>query len=772
MVQQQQIKHQYNDGNGRNLYTVVKFPDKEFRRLRIDATGKEVWNWDGIKQVPYRWPDIKDHKAIIFVEGEKDVDNLHDIDLVATTIAGGSNAWTPLLKKQPDFPEKYFSGFEQVFLIPDNDEAGEKFAQETGSHIKDFVSRVWIVNLPNLEKGGDVSDYLDQFDGLSKEQLKDRLLSWIDESKTPFEVQSSSLDLNKSWDFDNLNVDEYLTESERSLTVNDIEQTHKDIISRLKGVSWSGNTANAICPSHEDRKASLSVTLEPEKILMRCHSGCSIQSICNGLGVKVSELFLKRSVELKHHQKTHVVIPKADDMEKICSKLLTNNEPEEFDDTHIPSILRDHVREACELTEASSAIIYGTALSCRGAHAGVKLTIQPPNYFIPLYGNLWFLSISESGSFKTTALNAGSARLKDREEKIIYELKELEARVESLREHGSGDDDPEVIEYTNELERYKSMRTVLPNKASWDACIDRMDETGGGVWLLSEFGAWLAMLESNHNRGFRQNLTELYDVPSYFEDVTRTKGSKILRYPFVGISGVSTIEFLQGLLGKDDAGSGFLARFMLFKPPVSDKTPHALPQKKTKIQELHSYRLLSEIYNQLDNISVPIEYSISPNAQKVFEDYHNNMFSRFQESNDGTQSILDPFLKRWSPSVLKLALLFQYLIDSDSQTISDSAVMGGISLSLYAENCTRYLFERDLGESSHQGKQRKLLEYLANRGGAVSRQKLLASKILDGGHNEYDYIITSLEQSGKLFMETTDGKATNNSRIILTETGK
>ena len=137
---QQQIKHQYNDGNGRNLYTVVKFPDKEFRRLRIDATGKEVWNWDGIKQVPYRWPDIKDHKAIIFVEGEKDVDNLHDIDLVATTIAGGSNAWTPLLKKQPDFPEKYFSGFEQVFIIPDNDEAGEKFAQETGSHIKDFVS--------------------------------------------------------------------------------------------------------------------------------------------------------------------------------------------------------------------------------------------------------------------------------------------------------------------------------------------------------------------------------------------------------------------------------------------------------------------------------------------------------------------------------------------------------------------------------------------------------------------------------------------------------
>jgi len=764
-----QIKYQYNDGNGRLLYTVVKFPNKEFRRLRTDVTGKEVWNWDGIKQVPYRWPDIKDHRAIIFVEGEKDVDNLHDIDLVATTIAGGSNAWSPLLKKQSDFPEKYFSGFDQVFIIPDNDEGGKKFAQETGEHIREYVSKVWIVNIPNLSKGGDVTDYISH---IPKEKQKDSLLTLIEANKTPFVLEVTELDLNKSWDFDNLNVDEFLTESERSESLNDIKEVHDKIISQLKGVSWSGTTANAICPTHEDRKPSLSVTLEADKILMRCHSGCDIRVICDSLGIKVSELFLKRSVELKHHQRTHVIVPKPEQMEKICSSLLSKKEPDQFDDTHMPPILRDHVREACELTEASSAIIYGTALSCLGAHAGIKLTIKPPNYFIALYGNLWFLSISESGSFKTTALNAGSARLKDREEKIIYEIKDIESRMSSLRENGAQDDDDELLESQNELERYKSMRCVLPNKASWEASIDRMEETGGGVWLLSEFGAWLAMLESNHNRGFRQHLTELYDVPTYFEDATRTRGSKILQYPFVAISGVSTIEFLQGLLGKDDAGSGFLARFLLFKPPATDKIPDALPQKKTKIQELHSYRLLSEIYNQLDNISVPMEYSISPSGQKIFEDYHNDMFSRFQESNDSTKYILDPFLKRWSPSVLKSAILFQYLLDSDSQTISEPAIMGGISLSLYAEKCTRYLFDRELGESVQQNKWRKVIEYLANRGGSVTRQQLIASKVLDGGHGEYDHVLTTLEHSGKLFIERTDGKTTTNSKIVLTENNK
>ena len=763
----EQIQYQYNDGNGRLLYTVVKFPNKEFRRLRTDVTGKEVWNWDGIKQVPYRWPDIKDHRAIIFVEGEKDVDNLHDIDLVATTIAGGSNAWSPLLKKQSDFPEKYFSGFDQVFIIPDNDESGIKFAQETCEHIREYVSKLWLVKIPNLKKGGDVTDYLEH---IPQEKKKDSLLTLIEENKTPFvPLEVDNLDLNKLWEFDNLNVDEFLTESERSESLNDIQEVHQKIISQLKGVSWSGSTANAICPTHEDRKPSLSVTLEADKILMRCHSGCDIRVICESLGVKVSELFVKRSVELRHHQKTHVVIPKPEDMKTICSSLLKHTEPEEFDDTHMPPILRDHVREACELTEASSAIIYGTALSCLGAHAGVKLTIQPPNYFIPLYGNLWCLSISESGSFKTTALNAGSARLRDREQKIIHEIRDIESRIASLRADGAQDDDIELLESFNELERYKSIRKVLPNKASWEACIDRIDETGGGVWLLSEFGAWLATLETVHNRGFRQHLTELYDVPTYFEDVTRTRGSKILSTPFVAISGVSTLEFLQGLLGKDDAGSGFLARFLLFKPPVTDKIPYALPQKNTKIQELHSYRLLSEIYNQLDNISVPLEYSISPEAQKIFEDYHNDMFSRFQESNDGTKSILDPFLKRWSPSVLKSAILFQYLLDSDSQTLSESAIMGGISLSLYAEKCTRYLFERELGESVQQNKWRRIIEYLANRGGSVSRQKLISSKILDGGHGEYDYVITSLEQAGKLFVERTDGKVVSNSKIILTE---
>ena len=42
--------------------------------------GKDVWNWKGIKIVPYKLPHLIDSinksKAVILVEGEKDADNL------------------------------------------------------------------------------------------------------------------------------------------------------------------------------------------------------------------------------------------------------------------------------------------------------------------------------------------------------------------------------------------------------------------------------------------------------------------------------------------------------------------------------------------------------------------------------------------------------------------------------------------------------------------------------------------------------------------------
>ena len=117
----------------------------------------------------------------------------------------------------------------------------------------------------------------------------------------------------------------------------------------------------------------------------------------------------------------------------------------------------------------------------------------------------------------------------------------------------------------------------------------------------------------------------------------------------------------------------------------------------------------------------------------VFEEYHKGLFERFHKTDESMQATLDSFLKRWSPGAIKVAILCQYLIDGHSREIGDAAMSAGISMLLYAEQSTRLLFDGELGESEHQAKQRRVIDYIAKKGGKVARSKLISSRVLDGG---------------------------------------
>lgn len=48
----------------------------------------------------------------------------------------------------------------------------------------------------------------------------------------------------------------------------------------------------ARCPAHDDRRASLSVSVgEGGRVLLNCHAGCSTDDICAALGLTVKDLF-------------------------------------------------------------------------------------------------------------------------------------------------------------------------------------------------------------------------------------------------------------------------------------------------------------------------------------------------------------------------------------------------------------------------------------------------------------------------------------------------
>ena len=61
-------------------------------------------------------------------------------------------------------------------------------------------------------------------------------------------------------------------------------------------------------------------------------------------------------------------------------------------------------------------------------------------------------------------------------------------------------------------------------------------------------------------------------------------------------------------------------------------------------------------------------------------------------------------------------------------------------------------------------------EYLAKRLGSAQRSNIIVSRILGGGSKEYDYILESLQEQGKIIVETVDGKWKPHSKITLVNT--
>ena len=71
--------YDYRDERGGCLYQVVRFEPKGFAQRRPDGNGGWIWNLDGVRQVPYRLPELlaaDPDEWVLIVEGEKDADRL------------------------------------------------------------------------------------------------------------------------------------------------------------------------------------------------------------------------------------------------------------------------------------------------------------------------------------------------------------------------------------------------------------------------------------------------------------------------------------------------------------------------------------------------------------------------------------------------------------------------------------------------------------------------------------------------------------------------
>lgn len=164
--------YDYRDEKGALLYQVVRFRPKAFLQRR--PNGKGGWNYtlEKVRRVLYRMPELlaaPREKIRWWVEGEKDVDRLWSIGLVATTTAQGASAFDSTDVKALE----YLTGAD-VVILPDNDDAGRAYAGRVAKRLEKIARSVKVIKLPNVAEKGDVSDWLDQ--GGTREEL-DRICS-------------------------------------------------------------------------------------------------------------------------------------------------------------------------------------------------------------------------------------------------------------------------------------------------------------------------------------------------------------------------------------------------------------------------------------------------------------------------------------------------------------------------------------------------------------------------------------------------------------------
>lgn len=148
-------------GMEEGIYTET-FPGSKSWSIKERPGAKKAY-YPGQEQLLYNLPNvikgIKEGQTIFITEGEKDSDSLITRGLIATTTSIGATKGD-LGKKWPSRFNSFFKGA-NVVLLPDNDEPGKRFMEHIAIELKNIANNIKIVELPDLSKKEDITDWLE-----------------------------------------------------------------------------------------------------------------------------------------------------------------------------------------------------------------------------------------------------------------------------------------------------------------------------------------------------------------------------------------------------------------------------------------------------------------------------------------------------------------------------------------------------------------------------------------------------------------------------------
>ena len=319
--------YDYRDENGQLIYQVVRIekPGEKKKTLqrRPDPAGGWIWGLGSIERTLYRLPELLESpptETVYVAEGEKCVEALRAVGLTATCNSGGATKWVADMSRH--FARR------NVVILPDHDEIGRRHSIMVARDAEPWCESVKIVELPGLADKGDIVDWFAS--GKTVEDLKHRAkatkpyVDTEDDGEIAFDrdaapqsdsnartLQSASKPATPKTKTPKSNVSQLVGES--------VQQRYEDIVRNLRKAKPQRDGGSiGCCPAHGDDSPSLSVKMQGDKILLKCHAGCSAEQVANALGYQMADLFerkpaLPTDATWKSTSADEILAPKPDD---------------------------------------------------------------------------------------------------------------------------------------------------------------------------------------------------------------------------------------------------------------------------------------------------------------------------------------------------------------------------------------------------------------------------------------------------------------------------
>jgi hypothetical protein len=139
--------YDYHDAAGQVIFQKVRYEPKGFAQRRPNGRGGFTWGLDDVKPVLYRLPGLinpaTDWQPVYFCEGEKDVDRLTSLGLLATCNFDGASMAGQKPKWRAEYNEHFVGRV--VYILADNDDPGQRHAENVAHNLQGVAQAVKVV---------------------------------------------------------------------------------------------------------------------------------------------------------------------------------------------------------------------------------------------------------------------------------------------------------------------------------------------------------------------------------------------------------------------------------------------------------------------------------------------------------------------------------------------------------------------------------------------------------------------------------------------------